>query len=235
MRMSRIATAVFSAALAAAVSAGAQTSVPPNQVSPFKDTSMLKPPAGQKVAILEWEDLECPACGHAFPIVHEALNHYHIPIVERDFPLNMHIWSKKAALYARYMHDKISPDFALEYRREVFASQYRLSSQDDLDQFTRTYMSKAGKQLPFAFDPIFQKEIDEDFHLGEKLGINETPTIIVATSKHWIQVKDVSQLYNAIDQAMAMAAKDGPMPGVAAKGASSPKASAAVKKAPAKK
>lgn len=194
----------------AAVAAGAQTSVPPNQVSNFKDTSMLKPPAGARVAILEWEDLECPACGHAFPIVHEALNHYHIPIVERDFPLNMHIWSKKAALYARYMHDRISPEFALEYRREVFASQYRISSLDDLDHFTQQYMSKAGKQLPFAMDPVFQKEIDADFQLGEKLGINETPTIIVVTPHHWIQVKDVSQLYSAIDQAFALAGKEAP-------------------------
>jgi len=210
--MSRIASAVLSAAMIAAVAAGAQTSVPPNQVSSYKDTSMLKPPAGAKVAILEWEDLECPACGHAFPIVHEALNHYHIPIVERDFPLNMHIWSKKAALYARYMHDKISPEFALEYRREVFASQYRISSLDDLDHFTQTYMSKGGKQLPFVVDPTgqLQKEIDADFHLGEQLGINETPTIIVVTAHHWIQVKDVSQLYAAIDQAFALAAKEGP-------------------------
>ncbi|MDE1160840.1 MAG: thioredoxin domain-containing protein [Acidobacteriaceae bacterium] len=213
------AAAVLSLALAgAAAVAGsaaiAQTSVPPNQVSNFHDTSMLKPPAGAKVAILEWEDLECPACGHAFPIVHAALAHYHIPIVERDFPLNMHVWSKKAALYARYMHDKISPDFALEYRREVFASQFRISSMDDLENFTRQFMQKGGKQLPFVVDPDgkLQAEIDADYHLGEKLGISETPTIIVATAHHWIQVKDVSQLYNAIDQANEMAAKESAAP-----------------------
>ena len=36
----------------------------------FQDTSMLKPPAGAKVAIYEFDDLECPACAHALPIVH---------------------------------------------------------------------------------------------------------------------------------------------------------------------
>ena len=63
------------AAGASALPAAAQTSVPPNQVTNFIDTSMLKPPAGAKVAIIEWEDLECPACAHAFPFVHQAADH----------------------------------------------------------------------------------------------------------------------------------------------------------------
>ena len=196
---------------ASAVAVSAQTSVPPNQVTNFKDPGILKPPAGDKVAILEWEDLECPACAHAFPIVHEALNHYHIPIVERDFLINGHIWSKDAALYARYLKDKVSPDLATEYRREVFASQYRISSKDDLQRFTQQFFSSHGKQLPFVVDPggALMKEIQADVDLGMKLGVNETPTIIVATPHHWIQVKDVMQLYSAIDQANALAAHEG--------------------------
>ena len=59
-----LAIALFGSFLSA-VSASAQTSMPPNQVDHFVDTSMLKPPAGVKLAIIEWEDLECPACAHA--------------------------------------------------------------------------------------------------------------------------------------------------------------------------
>lgn len=188
----------------------AQTSVPPNQVTNFKDPSVLKPPAGTKVAILEWEDLECPACARAFPVVHEAVNHYHLPLVERDFLINGHMWSKEAALYARYLHDKVSPEIATEYRRQVFASQYRIASKDDLVRFTQQFMASKGKQMPFVVDPqgTLQKEIDVDVDLAQKLGVNETPTIIVATPHHWIQVKDVMQLYAAIDQANAMAAHE---------------------------
>ena len=47
---------------------------------PYKDTSVLKPPAGARVAIYDFEDLECPACAHAFPIVHAAVERYHIPL-----------------------------------------------------------------------------------------------------------------------------------------------------------
>ena len=212
--MKRVGKVVLMGVLAmAAGAAGAQTSVPPNQVTNFKDPAILKPPAGARVAILEWEDLECPACAHAFPVVHEAIQHYNIPLVERDFLINGHIWSKDAALYARYLKDKVSPELATEYRREVFASQYRISSKDDLQRFTQQFMSQHGKQMPFVVDPTGQlmKEIQADVDLGMKLGVNETPTIVVVTPHHWIQVKDPMQLYSAIDQANAEAAHEGPV------------------------
>ena len=213
MGMKCFQVAVVAGMLAAGM-ASAQTSVPPNQVTNFKDPAILKPPAGVKVAILEWEDLECPACAHAFPVVHEAIKHYNIPLVERDFLINGHIWSKDAAVYARYLKDKVSPDLAAEYRREVFASQYRISSKDDLQRFTQQFFAAHGKQMPFVVDPTGQlmKEIQADVDLGLKLGVNETPTIVVATQHHWIQVKDVMQLYAAIDQANAEAAHEGGAP-----------------------
>ena len=186
------------------LSASAQTAVG-GQVDHFTDTSMLKPPAGDKIALIEWEDLECPACAHAFPFVHQALNHYHIPYVRYDFLIPNHVWSHQAAIYARYMQDKISPDFAEDYRRQVFANQYRIASQDDLLNFTKQYMSSHGKQMPFVVDPTgqFEREVQADTNLGKKLGLQYTPTIVVATQHKWIEVKDVSDLYSAIDQALA--------------------------------
>ncbi|MGA8939186.1 MAG: thioredoxin domain-containing protein [Acidobacteriaceae bacterium] len=189
-----------------AVSATAQTSVPPNQVDHFRDTSMLVPPPGAKVALIEWEDLECPACAHAFPFVHMALDHYHIPYLRYDFHIPGHMWSRQASIIARYLQDKVSPELATEYRREVFASQFKIASPDDLNRFTQEFFTHNGKQLPFIIDPAGQlaREVDADDALGQKLGLVETPTIVVATPKGWIQVKDVSDLYQAIDQAEAM-------------------------------
>ncbi|HEX5284832.1 MAG TPA: thioredoxin domain-containing protein [Bryocella sp.] len=183
--------------------AAAQMSMPPNQVSHFTDTSMLKPPAGVKLAVIEWEDLECPACAHAFPFVHAAVGQYHIPLVEYDFLIPGHIWSHQAALYSRYMKDKISPQLAEDYRRQVFAAQYRIASQDDLLNFTKQFMGQHGKQMPFVVDPTGQleREVEAEVDLGKKLGLVETPTIIIVTPHRWIQVKDVSQLDAAIDLA----------------------------------
>ena len=202
--MARFATFALFVSLAGAA-AVAQTSVPPNQVTPFLDTSMLKPPPGAKVAIIEWEDLECPACAHAFPFVHAAMAQYHIPLVRYDFQIPGHVWSHEASIYARYLQDKVSADMATDYRRQVFASQFRISSKDDLNKFTQQFFASHGKQMPFVVDPTGQlgREVDADKALGNKLGLNETPTIVVVTPKGWIQVKDVMDLYQAIDQAEA--------------------------------
>lgn len=183
--------------------ASAQTSVPPNQVDHFTDTSMLKPPPGVKLAVLEWEDLECPACAHAFPFVHAAVAQYHIPLIEYDFLIPGHIWSHQAAIYARYLKDKVSPELATDYRREVFAAQYRIASQDDLLAFTKQFFAAHGKQMPFVIDPTgeLEREVEADVNLGKKLGLMYTPTIVVVTPHRWIQVKDVSYMDQAIDQA----------------------------------
>ena len=183
----------------------AQTSVPPNQVSALKDTSSLRPPPRAKVAIIEYEDLECPYCAHAFPFVHAAAKHYQIPIVECDFQISYHHWSHEAAICAHYLKAKVSPALAEEYRREVFASQNRIASRDDALSFTQLFFKQHGLQMPFVMDPAgqFNAEIDATTSQGNRIGLRETPSIFVVTNDHWIQVKDPDHLYEAIDQAEA--------------------------------
>jgi len=190
------------------LAATAQSALPAGQGTHFRDTSMLLPPAGSKVAIMEWEDLECPACAHAFPFVHMAATHYKIPLIRRDFQIPGHIWSHEASLYARYLEDKVSLDVATDYRRQVFANQYKIASKDDLNRFTQEFFTAHSKQVPFLLDPTGQleKEVSSDKDLGLKLGVMHTPTIVVVTPKGWIEVVDVSDLYQAIDQAEAMVA-----------------------------
>jgi protein-disulfide isomerase len=205
--MNRIALSVASLmiALPLCTPALAQTSAPPNTGTAFKDTSMLKPPPGARVAIYEFEDLECPACAHAFPITRAAAEHYKIPLVHHDFPLKMHIWSLDAAITARYMQDKISPQAAEDYRRAVFANQNSIASKEDLQNFTQHYFQTHGREMPFVVDPTgqFAREVQADYQLGERVGLTQTPTIFVVTPKHWVQVTDVSQLYQTIDTALA--------------------------------
>lgn len=200
--MNRLLTLGLLAAFGVA-GAQAQTAVG-GTVTHFANTTMLKPPPGDKIAIIEWEDLECPACAHAFPIVHEAIKHYNISLVRYDFIIPSHNWSKQAETYARFMQDTFGLEYATEYRREVFASQYKISGLDDLNHFTQQFLqAHGGKQLPFVMDPKYLKEVQADNDLGLKLGLMETPTIVVVTAKEWIQVKDVMQLYSAIDKAEA--------------------------------
>ncbi|MBB5340296.1 DsbA family protein [Tunturiibacter gelidoferens] len=171
----------------------------------FKDTSMLRAPAGSPVAIYEFEDLECPACSHAFPIVHAAVDKYKIPLLRHDFPLRMHVWSFDAAVIARYIQDKISPQAAEEYRRAVFANQISIASKEDLNAFTQKYFQSHGRVMPFVIDPngLFAAEVHADQTLGERVGLTKTPTIFIVTHKGFVEVNDVTQLYAMLDTAIA--------------------------------
>ena len=171
------------------------------EATAVKDPALLKAPAGKPIAIVDFEDLECPACSHAFPIVHQAADHYKIPIVRHDFPLQMHIWSRDAAITARYIQDRISPQAAEEFRGAVFQNQISISSKDDLQAFTQKYFQQHGRAMPFVIDPTgqFAKEVQADYDLGVHIGLNHTPSIFVVTQKGYTEVLDVSQLYQTID------------------------------------
>jgi protein-disulfide isomerase len=172
---------------------------------PLKDTSILKPPAGAKVAIFEFEDLECPACAHAFPIVHAAAAQYKVPLVRHDFPWSFHIWSLDAAITARYIQDRISPQLADDFRRDVFANQSRIASKDDLLTYTRSWFKSHGQTLPFIIDASgsCRNEVESDRALGDRLGVASTPCIIVVTQTGFIPVQHISQLGQIVSDAVA--------------------------------
>lgn len=192
-------------AFALTIPAMSQTAMPPDRATAFKDTAIFKPPRGTKVAIIEFEDLECPLCAHVSPMVREAMSHYHIPRVHYDFIIPGHVWSRNAAIDARYLEDKVSSQTAEDFRRDVFANQQLISSPDDLEQFARRWFQAHGHPMPFVIDPTGRcaKEVQADCALGMKVGVAHTPTLVVATQRQWIEVADPNELYAAIDRAEA--------------------------------
>jgi protein-disulfide isomerase len=134
-------------------------------------------------------------------MVLNALEHYKIAFIRRDFPLPMHIWSTDAAIWARYLQDKVSPSTAADYRTAVFAAQVGIGSKDDLLAFTRRYFQQHGLQMPFVVDPTgeLRKEVFADKALGDKLGVSQTPTLFVCTPREWVLVTDPTQLFQTID------------------------------------
>ncbi len=180
-----------------------QIAMPPAGATAFRDTSMLKPPSLAKVAIIEFEDLECPLCAQVSPLVRDAMSRYHIPRVHYDFIIPGHVWSRTAAVYARYLEDKVAPQVAEDFRRDVFANQRMIASQDDLQEFTRRWFQSHGQQTPFVIDPSGRcaAEVEADCTVGQRLGVRHTPTIIVVRAHQWIEVTEPDQLYAAIDRA----------------------------------
>jgi protein-disulfide isomerase len=172
------------------------------------DAAALIPPAGARVAIIEFEDMECPDCANANPLLREASTKYNIPWVRHDFPLAMHAWSFQAAVNARWFDTK-SKKLGDEYRDAVFASQPSITTLDVLRQFTEKFAEAHKVALPFAIDPQgkLTAEVKADYALGQRVGIEHTPTIWVATRQSkgapFVEVVDRTKLFQLIDQALA--------------------------------
>jgi protein-disulfide isomerase len=201
---------VLCASIFATSQAAAQTIVPADADRssgfPFKDTSMLKPPTGAKVALIEFEDMECPHCAADAPVVRAAVVKYKLPYERRDLPLTeIHAWAFDAAVTARYIQDKISPLLAETFRRDLFASQRYIGSKDDLANFTHRWFQSRGLTMPFVMDAsgACRNEVRADRALADRLGAHGTPCIFVVTQQRWVQVADVHQLYHTIDLALA--------------------------------
>jgi protein-disulfide isomerase len=173
------------------------------------DTAALHPPAGATVAIVEFDDLECPACAAANPTLKAAADHYKIPWVRHDFLIPYHNWSRAAAINARWFDQK-SKSLGDEYRNQVFANQANIYNPDVLAQFTLKFAQSHGLALPFALDPQgkLAADVNADVALGTRTGIKSTPTIFIVTAggkgPAFTQVMNPAvQLFTDIDQAIA--------------------------------
>ncbi|MGB7267483.1 MAG: thioredoxin domain-containing protein [Terracidiphilus sp.] len=170
------------------------------------DNSALHPPAGARVAIVEFDDMECPTCAHYNPLLRQAAEHYKIPLIRHDFIIPFHNWSRRAAIDARWF-DTRSKSLGDEFRDAVFADQDNIYNQGVLNQFALKFAQDHGIAMPFAVDPMgkFDAAVSADSDLGKRTGVDATPTIFIVTSGgSYKQVLDPDrELYRDIDQALA--------------------------------
>ncbi len=188
------------------------------------DTSALKPPKGSKVALIVFEDMECPDCARAAPLLHEAAKKYSIPLVQYDFPLPMHPWSFEAAVNARYF-DSVSKSLGDEYRLFIFSNQPSINKAN-LRGVTERFATDHKTTLPFVVDPMGELagKVKADYQLGQRVGLDHTPTIYIVSDttkgKPVIEVSDRTQLYTLIDQAIKDAGPSTPQRKAAGKSGS---------------
>jgi protein-disulfide isomerase len=169
-----------------------------------QDPALLRPPKGAQVAIIVFEDLQCPKCRMDAPLVANAGKTYKIPVVRHDFPLPMHNWSYNAAVIARYF-DTHSKELGNQFRDYIFQHQPEISP-DNLQAFAQRFATDHKVDLPFVVDPQgkFAALVNEDKDLGRRVGIQHTPTIYVVSgkpqAKPFMEVENPDkQLYQLIE------------------------------------
>lgn len=191
-------------ALIAVFSAHAQDRTPTQVLS----GTALHPPAGARVALVVFSNMQCPACAHAWPILRKASATYHIPILDHEVQISSHNWAEQAALYAIWFDSK-NQTMGDAYRDAIFANQASIYSPVMLRQFTENFARSHNLQLPFALDPQgkLNAELQNQYNLSSRTGIHVTPTIFVVTAggraAPFTEVLDLDRLYQTIDQALA--------------------------------
>jgi len=173
--------------------------------SPAQDAlnPALRPPKGSQVALVVFEDLQCPQCRRVAPILEQAAKTYKIPLVRHDFPLPMHNWSYQAAVMARYF-DTTSKALGDEFRDYIFANQLEINPQN-LRGYADKFAAEHKIALPYQIDPQgkLAAEVNADRDVGKAIKLEHTPTVYVVSNRNptrpYVEMKDSNQLYSLID------------------------------------
>lgn len=167
-----------------------------------QDPALLRPPKGAQVALVVFQDLECPKCRSDNPVEESAAKAHKIPLVLHDFPLPMHPWSFQAAVIARYF-DSQGKDLGNQFRDYVFQHQPEIT-RDNLTSFAQKFAAEHHTDLPFVVDPQgkFAAEVNADKELGNKVGIKHTPTLYIVSNNPthpFLEVTDTSKLFQMVE------------------------------------
>jgi len=178
------------------------------------DASSLKPPTGAKVAVVVFEDLQCPDCARAYPVVWEAANAHKVPVVLHDFPLPMHNWSFQAAVYARYFDTK-SEKLGNDFRGYIYQNQTQINP-GNLQQYVQKFANDNKAPVPFMLDPggKLAEKVKADYALGQRMGLEHTPTIFVigngGASTPFVEVTDRAKMGEIIQDMLKKAGPSAP-------------------------
>src|SRR5437879_8355221 len=113
-----------------------------------QDPAVLRTPNGAHVALIVFEDLECPKCSSDAPLEAEAARAHKFPLVRHDFPLPMHNWSFNAAVIARYFDTQSKP-LGNQFRDYIFEHQPEFTP-DNLQIFAANFAADPQLDMPFG-------------------------------------------------------------------------------------
>ncbi len=163
----------------------------PFGVDPFAPTreelkSANGPSRGPKDAaltIVEFGDLQCPACKQAQPNINKLIGEEpKVRLIFQNYPLeNIHKWSMTGAKYVDCLA-RSNNDVAMKFIDLVYDHQAEVTD-ENVSQMLKGYVKEAGGD-PAAVDacvakPETEKHVRESLALGEKVGVTSTPTFYI--------------------------------------------------------
>jgi protein-disulfide isomerase len=130
-----------------------------------------------------FSDFQCPACKVLFTTTNRQLMDNYVTIgkvflIHRDFPLNIHAYSRTAARYARAAAQLGKAEVV---EQALFQNQEKWEQSGDVDGTVAAVLSAAemAKVRALVKGGTLDAAIDKDFALGNGYHINQTPTTII--------------------------------------------------------
>ena len=140
-------------------------------------------PAGAKVVVVEYGDLQCPSCRRLNDVIRGLLPDYpQVRFVFREFSLaQIHVWAMTAALAGRCIYHR-NPAAFWTYADYIFDHQDRINADTIWDTVVAQGVAAGYDQASFKacmVDPAMKEEIEKSVAEGQRLKVANTPTVFV--------------------------------------------------------
>ena len=140
-------------------------------------------PANAPVTVVEFSDLQCPACKQAQPKIDQLMAEVpNVRLVFQNFPLeSIHPWAFRAATYVECV-GRTSGDAAWKFISSVYDMQNSISPANVDEKLTAAAAGVGANTSTLKTcieDPSIKARIWASQHLGETLDVTGTPTVFV--------------------------------------------------------
>jgi len=162
------------------------------------------------VTIVEFGDLQCPACKAAQPTI-EALvaAEPQARFVFQNFPLEMHNWAAKGATYADCV-GRASSDAFWKFLSKTYETQAEITAENADEKLTALADGagvKGSEIAACATQPETKARIDASIVLGKKVDVSGTPTLFINGRKIGSFDNRLSEVYKSLVDFAAKEAK----------------------------
>ena len=134
------------------------------------------------ISIIEFSDLECPYCKAAQPTIDKLSADFpQVRLVFQNFPLPIHPWAMKAALYADCA-SRENPAAFWKFVDSTFENQGSIAlaiADEKLKELATGAGLDAGKISACAALPSTAARVKKSIALGEGVGVQGTPTVFI--------------------------------------------------------
>jgi len=185
---------------------------PFDRASKLLDKGISGPEKGPKdaaVTIVEFGDLQCPACKAAQPTI-EALvaAEPNARFVFQNFPLEMHNWAAKGAYYADCV-GRASNEAFWKFVSKTYETQSDITAENADEKLTALAEGagvKGSEIAACATKPETKAHVDASIALGKSVDVTGTPTLYINGRKVGSLDARAQDLYKSL---VDFAAKDG--------------------------